>query len=262
VVQFVDGDCQVVTGWLARAERELMGDPTLAVASGRRRERHPHVSVYNRLCDLEWNTPVGYADSCGGDAMLRASAFREVGGYDPDLIAGEEPDLCLRLRRRGWTIVRLDAEMTLHDAAMTRFRQWWRRSLRAGHAYAEGAARHGRGPERHWVREVRSNWFWGLAVPVTALALAAPSAGLSLALLAGYPALAARVYLAMRRRGFSSADARVYSIFCVLGKLPQMLGQALYWAERLAGRRAAIIEYKRPATGRGGWRVETGNAGE
>ena len=106
--------------------------------------------MYNRLADLEWDSPIGEADGCGGDAMVRASAFRRAGGYDPTIIAGEEPELCLRLRRDGWKVLRLDAEMTGHDMAMTRFAQWWRRSVRAGHAYAEGAARHGRGPERHW----------------------------------------------------------------------------------------------------------------
>ena len=134
---------------------------------------------------------------------MRVAAVREAGGYDPELIAGEEPELCLRMRRLGWTISRIDAEMTLHDAAMTRFGQWWRRMLRAGHAYAEGAARHGRGPERHWVRETRSNWLWGLGVPFFGLALAAPTGGISLLLLLSYPVLAVRIYLGSRRRGLS-----------------------------------------------------------
>jgi glycosyltransferase involved in cell wall biosynthesis len=244
LVQFVDGDCEVVAGWLERAERELAARPEVAVVCGRRRERHPDASVYNRLCDLEWDTPVGLADASGGDAMMRAAPLAEVGGYNPDLIAGEEPDLCLRLRQHGWKILRVDAEMTLHDAAMTRFAQWWKRSLRAGHAYAEGAALHGHEPERHWVREARSNWFWGLAVPAAALALAPLTAGGSLVLLGGYLVLAVRVYAAMRRRGWASGDARLYGAACALGKIPQGLGQALYWSKRLAGKRGGLIEYK------------------
>ena len=109
------------------------------------RERHPDASPYNKLCDIEWNTPVGDAKSCGGDAMMRVSAFRQVGGFDAGVIAGEEPELCVRLRANGWTLERINAEMTLHDAAMTRFSQFWKRAKRAGHAYAEGAAVHGRG---------------------------------------------------------------------------------------------------------------------
>jgi glycosyltransferase involved in cell wall biosynthesis len=247
LVQFVDGDCEVVAGWLERAERELGADAKLAVVCGRRRERHPDASIYNRLCDLEWDTPVGDADACGGDALMRVAAVAEVDGYNADLIAGEEPDLCLRMRQRGWKIRRIDAEMTLHDAAMTRFGQWWKRSLRAGHAFAEGAARHGHEPERHWVREARSNWLWGVAVPGAAVGFAPPTAGASLGLFAGHALLAARIYGKMRARGYTPSDARLYAGFCVLGKLPQGMGQVLYWSKRLTGRRGGLIEYKQAA---------------
>jgi glycosyltransferase involved in cell wall biosynthesis len=242
LVQFVDGDCQVVDGWLERAAAELTGDAELAVVCGRRRERHPEASIYNRLCDIEWDTPVGPAEACGGDAMMRTAPLGEIGGYDPELIAGEEPDLCLRLRQRGWKILRIDAEMTLHDAAMTRFGQWWRRTLRAGHAYAEGAARHG--DAGYCVRETRSIWFWGLGVPAAALALAGPTGGLSLLLLGGYVVLAVRVYGTMQGRGFSPRDAALYAASCAVGKIPMALGQALYWTRRLSGRRGRLIEYK------------------
>jgi len=126
-VQFVDGDCEVMLGWLMAAQHELAVSSKTAVVCGRRRERYPERSVYNRLCDMEWDTLVGEADACGGDALIRTAAFRQVGGYDDKLIAGEEPELCSRLRAAGWRVVRLPAEMTLHDAAMTRFGQWWRR---------------------------------------------------------------------------------------------------------------------------------------
>lgn len=243
-VQFADGDCEMVRGWIPQAARELDSDPRAAAVCGRRRERHPEASVYNLLCDLEWNTPVGPARACGGDALLRVSALREIGGFNPDLIAGEEPEMCVRLRQRGWTIQRIDAEMTLHDAAMTRFGQWWRRNVRAGHAFAEGATLHGAPPERHWVKEVRSNWAWGAALPLMTLALAWPTRGLSLLLGAGYAVLAARIYLSMKRRGFPGREARIHAFFTVLGKLPQMLGQLKYRWGRLRGKKSRLIEYK------------------
>src|SRR5207249_2888192 len=161
-VQFVDGDCEVTAGWLDAAGLELDARPDVGVVCGRRRERHPERSVYNRLCDLEWNTSEGETDSCGGDALMCVTALHQVGGYDDGLIAGEEPELCARLRAAGWKVVRLPSEMTLHDAAMTRFGQWWRRAVRAGHAYAEVAIRHGRGGLQSWRRRVRSNWFWAI----------------------------------------------------------------------------------------------------
>jgi GT2 family glycosyltransferase len=244
LVQFVDGDCEVVAGWLERAQAELDAHPEVAVVCGRRRERYPEASIYNRLCDIEWDTPVGYTDACGGDAMMRVAPLREVGGYDPGLIAGEEPDLCLRLRQRGWKILRVDAEMTLHDAAMTRFSQWWKRSLRAGHAFAEGADRHGHEPERHWVREARSNWFWGAGVPTVAFLGAPPTLGLSLGLLGGYAVLARRIYRHALTRGLPEDQARLYARYLVLSKFPQAAGQLFYWSKKLTGRQGRIIEYK------------------
>jgi GT2 family glycosyltransferase len=180
LVQFVDGDCEVAPGWLERAAAALRSNPCRAVVCGRRRERFPERSVYNQLCDMEWDTPVGPTESCGGDAMMRASAFREVGGFRPDLIAGEEPELCFRLRRAGWTVERLDAEMTRHDADMTRFREWWRRAVRSGHAYAERYALHGAPPERAWLRNNVSIFASGFAAPALAAAAAIPTAGLAL----------------------------------------------------------------------------------
>ena len=165
-VQFIDGDCELQPGWIEAALSFLKETPTAAVACGRRRERFPEASVYNRLIDQEWDTPVGQTRSCGGDALMRGTAVSAVGGFDSALIAGEEPELCVRLRAAGWSIWRLDEEMTLHDAALTRFGQWWNRNRRAGHAYAEGAAMHGTPPERHCVRETRSALAWGAFLPL------------------------------------------------------------------------------------------------
>ncbi|RYI23340.1 MAG: glycosyltransferase, partial [Acetobacteraceae bacterium] len=136
LVQFVDGDCKVQQGWVEAAVEFLDARPKVGVVCGRRREIRPELSVFNRLCDGEWDTPVGEAKACGGDALMRVKAVAEVGGYDAGLIAGEEPELCVRLRRAGWTVWRIDREMTLHDAAMTRMSQWWKRTRRGGHAFA------------------------------------------------------------------------------------------------------------------------------
>lgn len=130
-VQFVDGDCEVRADWIGTAHGFLRDHPQVAVVCGRRRERFPEASIYNAHCDREWSTPIGEARSCGGDALMRGAALDQVGGYDPRLIAGEEPEMCVRLRAKGWKIWRLEAEMTWHDAAMTRFGQFWKRARRA-----------------------------------------------------------------------------------------------------------------------------------
>ena len=243
IVQFVDGDCELFGAWFERARAVLAERADVAVVFGRLRERHPEKSVYNRLCDMEWNTPVGESASCGGIAMMRVRALRECGGFDEGLIAGEEPELCFRMREKGWKILRIDADMGWHDAGMSRFSQWWKRCVRAGHAYAECSGRLGDGPERFWVHETRSIAFWGGLLPATAVVLAGPTGFWSLALLAGYPLLMLRVYRAMRRR-FTRGDSAVYAFFCALGKFPQAVGALTYCTGSLTGQHRGLIEYK------------------
>jgi glycosyltransferase involved in cell wall biosynthesis len=243
-VQFVDGDCEVDGNWLATAETLLDSQSELAVVCGRRRERFPEASVYNRLCDIEWDTPVGPASACGGDAMMRIAAFQAVGGYRPELIAGEEPELCVRLRANGGQIVRIDAEMTRHDADMKRFRQWWARNVRAGHAFAEVSRLHRGSSFGIWARETRSNWFWGLGLPVLAIVPAPLTWGLSLAFLGGYLAIFVKIFHQRRRSGDDSRTARLFAFFCVLSKFPQMLGQLRFCWNRVLGRQNRLIEYK------------------
>lgn len=246
-VQFVDGDCEIVPTWWDVAAQRLTERPDLAAVCGRRRERFPDASRYNRLCDIEWNTPVGEATECGGDSMMRLAHFTAARGFDPTLIAGEEPELCLRLRQRGWKVERLDAEMTLHDAAMTKLSQWWRREKRTGYAFAEAAHRYGRTPERFRVHGVRRNWLYGLLIPLLALAPAWWTNGWSLLLLLAYPLQWFRVHRYCRhRRQFSGRDARLYATFVVLAKFPQMLGQMKYWLSKITRSPSKLIEYKGP----------------
>jgi glycosyltransferase involved in cell wall biosynthesis len=247
-VQFVDGDCEVDPGWIPTATAELDARPEVVVACGRRRERHPEGTVYNRLCDLEWDAPPGESEACGGDALMRVSGLKAAGGYRPDLIAGEEPELCVRLRANGGKVVRLAAEMTRHDAAMTRFGQWWRRNVRAGHAFAQVSRLHAGSPFGIWRRETRSNWFWGVVVPAAAVLAAPFTRGLSLVLLLGYVALGWKVARGRRRRWDDPRTARLFARYCVLSKFPQAAGQLRYWRNRLFGRTNRLIEYKGPGT--------------
>ncbi|KIN61606.1 Glycosyl transferase, family 2 [Sulfitobacter noctilucae] len=233
-VQFLDGDCVLRAGWIETAAAFLRDTPKAAVACGRRRERFPDASVYNHLIDAEWDTPVGQAKACGGDALMRLSAVQAVGGYRDTLIAGEEPELCVRLRLGGWQVWRLDAEMTWHDADITRFGQWWQRAVRAGHAFAEGAALHGRPPERHWVGETRRALIWGAALPLVILVGALFASPWALLILV-YPL---QLFRLARRGGLH------WAAFTMLGKLPEALGVLRYYAKRLTGRKSAIIEYK------------------
>lgn len=211
-IHFIDGDCELQPGWLGQAIAAIEEDARLAAVCGRRRERHPERSAYNRLCDNEWDTRIGLADTCGGDALFRVEPFFAVGGFSANLIAGEEPDLCYRIRQRGWLIRRIDAEMTVHDAAMTRFAQWWQRNRRSGYATAEALTLRGR-EVRGLFRHVMSNLFW-----------AAPFSWPLWPLL--WCSICAR-------------EGPLEASFLTLGKLPHMQGQVDYWRSR-----RRLIEYK------------------
>ena len=233
-VQFIDGDCVLREGWIDRGVKFLTENLRAAVVCGRRRERHPENSVYNTLIDAEWNTPLGETKACGGDALMRYQAVQAVGGYREDLIAGEEPELCLRLRAKGWTVWRIDAEMTWHDAAITRFGQWWKRTERAGHAFAEGAARFSTPQAPHWQAETRRIWIWGVAIPLVALvgSLLHPA---FLALVLVYPLQVLRL---KGRMGWAAA------FFNTLGKFPEAQGALRFHLRRLSRAESRLIEYK------------------
>jgi GT2 family glycosyltransferase len=266
-VQFLDGDCEVADGWLDRGRRALEERPGTAVVFGRRNERHPDRSIYNRLADFEWNgpDPPGGGDApapaCGGDAMVRAEAFRAVGGYDPTVPAGEEPEFCQRLAAAGWAIFRLDADMTWHDSAMLRFGQWAKRQFRSGYGSLDYSTRFGRrrGVDlfRRQILSVRLwtlGWAAALAVAgIVAARLGGPAAGASAAAVAALalPAQAVRIGLRNRGRPGGIRTALAYGFLTMVGKFYQMAGQLLYLRDRFAGRHARLIEYKLAATGAG-----------
>lgn len=235
-VQFVDGDCEFERGWLVRATEFLATRADVAVVCGRRRERFPDASFYNRLCDAEWNTPVGEARACGGDALMRASALADVGGFDPGLPAGEEPELCHRLMQRGWRVWRLDAPMTVHDAAMHRFGQWWLRAVRSGLGYAEAWRATAGRPQPLYRRECLRALGWTLGVAGLSAA-AAITWGWAALLVA--PAVWGTQFARLaRRRGAGEAA------LLLLGKVAETIGIATYLRRVLAGGTGGTIFYK------------------
>jgi GT2 family glycosyltransferase len=258
-VQFLDGDCEVAERWLERAREALEARPRAAVIFGRRRERFPERSVYNRLADLEWNVPIGSqgpdgeVGSCGGDAVIRAEAFREVDGFNPTVPAGEEPELCGRLRRNGWSVVRLETDMTWHDSALLRFRQWAKRQFRTGYGGLDFSTRFGRGPAGDPFRgQLRSAWVWSLGWTLALAAcaglgaVAGPAVGLAAAALVALApaAQALRIAARHRRAAGSAKTALAYGALTVAGKWFQVAGQILYLRDHYAGRHARLIEYK------------------
>jgi glycosyltransferase involved in cell wall biosynthesis len=241
-VFFVDGDCEVIHGWIDAAVDFLESHADVAVVCGRRRERHPERSIYNLLLDIEWGSaPAGETDACGGDAVMRVAAFRKVGGFRPDLICGEEPELCARLRTAGWRIWHLDREMTLHDAAMYRIGQWWQRTVRVGYGYAMfmrlDSVRH----DPLWIDRCRRSWLWSLGFPALTLVLSLPFGWSALWLLMLYPLQVAR--LAIRGKRSARVNwARAAAL--VLGHFAELHGQLRFHLQRHRGTGSGLIEYK------------------
>lgn len=232
-VQFLDGDMELLGGWIGAATAAFDSRPAIGAICGERREKDPRGSIYNRICDVEWRVVAAAPEvNFGGDVMIRTSAFEMVGGYDASVLAAEDDELALRLRHGGHEVVRLDVPSVLHDADMHSVSEWWRRSVRCGHAYAQVSAMHGRGDERKFVRPLRRAIVSGAAVPAALLAGSLFTNGLLLAGFAFYPLDAARIAIGTRRQGYSWPDSAAWGASCAFGVLPQAFGAIRFLGAR------------------------------
>lgn len=238
-VQFIDGDCIVVPGWIDKAAAALAADDSLGLVTGWRSELHPEASVYNALCDHEWRRPAGEITACGGDMMVRAEAYRQAGGFDAQVIAAEDDEFCQRLRKAGWRLIRLPEPMTRHDAAMTRFGQWWRRAVRSGHGFAQVGDLH----PGYFARERARVWVYALVLPLLALMALVwgPLLGL---VLAAYALSYAKTAQGLRGEGVATVRALHHGVFLSLSKFPNLIGMLTYYLRKKRGAAMRIIEYK------------------
>ena len=251
IVMFLDGDCVLHPDFAAQAAQSF-ANPKLAAVFGNLRELRPEASVFNRVLDLDWISQPGPSEFCGGNALIRRAAIEQVNGFDETLIAGEEPEMCCRMRACGYEILHLDLPMAGHDLAMTRASQYLRRAFRTGHAYAEVAARFWGTEIPLWEREVRRTLIHA------GFLLMLFSAGIiaSVVTLSPMPfllAIGVFLLLALRtaiRYGWKSDDPvtrLLYGIHSHLQQIPILCGQLSYWLNRWTGRRQRLIEYKETA---------------
>jgi cellulose synthase/poly-beta-1,6-N-acetylglucosamine synthase-like glycosyltransferase len=247
-VLFLDGDTIVHPRFAVEALPQLDVD-NVALVWGHRREIAPHASIYNRVLDLDWIYRTGIVDLSGGDVLARRSALERVGGFDESLIAGEEPEMCRRLRGLNYTIVHIDHPMTGHDLAMHSWRQYWKRALRAGYAYAEVSRRFEQTELPFWGVEVRRNRDRALlwtALPIVALLLCS-------VLHTFVPALAAVALFALfvvrtawnaRWKSADPGTLLLYGLHSQVQQIPIFCGQ-LQWAwDKAVGKKRGLIEYK------------------
>ncbi|MGB4557956.1 MAG: glycosyltransferase [Burkholderiaceae bacterium] len=244
-VMFLDGDTELHPDFLLKALQALQ-DPKLCAAFGHLRELHPEQSIYTRVMDLDWASPVGRSLFFGGIVLVRRSALEAVGGYDPALKAGEEPEMCSRLRALGWEIEHIDAPMALHDLAITTFRAYCLRAYRSGIAYAEVAERMRLRGDILWQHESRRDFWHGLGLllsPLIFLLALSWSALAAMALVAGGLAIIARSAqrCAWRAPGQTLLHWQ-YAFHTFFQKIPALLGQ-LKWRQT-RGQTMELVEYK------------------
>lgn len=239
-VHFVDGDCEVVNGWLDRAAAHLSVHPELGIVTGWRRERYRQSTVYNMMCDVEWHAAPGPITACGGDMLVRAEAYKKAGGFNDEVIAAEDDEFCIRVRKAGFALERLPHDMTFHDAAMTTFSQWWQRAVRAGHGYAQVGALH----TDYFSAAKRRTLTWGLAVPAIFILGLFVFQLLSAAILGLYAVQFVRTAANLRKQGLSWQDAGAMAGFLIISKFPNLWGMTKYYWRRMTRRSFQIIEYK------------------
>ncbi len=251
VVLFLDGDTEVDPHFVRDALHHF-ADPAVAVVWGHRREKQPITSVYDRALDLDWVYPPGPAPFCGGDALFRRDVLSAMDGFDATLVAGEEPELCGRILAAGFIVLHIDHAMTLHVLGIRSFGQYWKRATRAGHAYAEVAARFAGTPGGLWSADLRRNRVRaGMLCGAGLLGLCGSVAARSawpLAAAAGLLGLlAARTGWKARWKSPDRVTLLLYGLHSQVQQLPIAWGQVQFLLNRRRGRRAGVFEYKRPA---------------
>ncbi|MCT4554962.1 MAG: glycosyltransferase [Pelagimonas sp.] len=240
LVLFIDGDCALAPGFIDAARTHLEHHPEIGMVTGWRSEIHPDASPYNLLCDWEWHRPAGEILACGGDMMVRASLWQQVGGMNPQVIAAEDDEICCRFRKSGAVLWRLPVDMTRHDADMLRFGQWWRRAERTGHGFAQVNHLH---PD-YFTTECKRVYVYGAALPLITLIALCMWWPLALFPLALYALNWQRSAKGLTRDGISQADSRYLGLLLTLSKFPNLIGMARFHLRRLTGRDMRIIEYK------------------
>lgn len=240
-MHLLDGDATLDQRWLSEASAYLSARPQVAFVAGILREKDRDSSALRRLCDIEWYREPSTDAECGGLGVVRIEAFNAVGGLDESLIAGADPEFYSRLKSSGWQVHTLEAPMGIHDSGMVSWRQWWTRSVKGGYAYAHARMWGG------WRRERMSAIFWGLALPILAIAGALTVSTLFLLLLLVYPIQVIRIRYGSSKTVFSSRDRWLYAVACVAIKFPQCLGICMFEYRKLLHSHGALIEYKKAA---------------
>ena len=243
-VQFVDGDCELFDDWINKAIQALSKNPNVAIVSGRRIERYPEASIYNALMDIEWNTPIGETKAVLGDMCFRVSAFKEVGGFSNDVIAAEDDDICIRTRLLGYKILRLDGDMSMHDANILTWSQWHLRQKRGGFAFAAVYDKYHKSGEAYFLKELIRVVVWAAVIPTALLLSILVEPRLAILIVMAVTILIARTIFKRRRLGSTLRVSCGYAVSVYIGKFSEFSGVLEYLKRKFERQPVQLIEYK------------------
>lgn len=184
-VLFLDGDTELIPGWLPHAlllmcERPDVGGVTggvinLPTSAAAQRAAAPAQKTHAAPPkEVLWCNYGG-----GGVAMYRRSAMERAGTFNPNLNAEEEPELGLRIRHAGYRLLELDYPMAFHyNDAPVAVSSVLSRRRRNFHVGTGQSARYHLGTKLFWMW-LKERW-WG---PASALLLASGLAAIFLSLM-------------------------------------------------------------------------------
>ena len=227
-IQFVDGDSILDEQWLKIALPILSSDNSIGAVFGSIEEVDKKSNIYMKVCQFDWYMPPGDYRLCGGNALWKRSVFDEVGLFDGKLIAGEEPDLCFRVRQKGYRIVCIDSPMVKHDLDMHYFKDYWNRSVRSGTAYAIIAMRYRKTQEKLWLKEMTRNFaevFIWLLLLTFGIFYSWKIAATLLVFFLSYRI--GKVILNVLSRSRGGLDALLYALHIQFSRIPLVYGQIL-----------------------------------
>ncbi len=248
LILFLDGDT-IVDPDFVKAALSSFTDPKVAIVWGHLRERYPHASVYQQALDLDWVFPIGVSTFCGGIALMRRHVLEEVGGFNSQLIAGEDQEICHRIRVQGHLILHIDQQMALHDLAITRWSQYWLRAIRTGYAFAEVPTLLHDNPSQFWQRKSYKNVLHASML----VGLFLVGFIMTLLLISPWPLLLSVVlFLLLSVRSAVKARWKSNHLFTLLlyglhsqfQHIPIAIGQLSYYYHRWRRQRRRLIEYK------------------
>ena len=107
ILIFTDSDQEPSADWISRGLQALLSDQRIGLAGARY-----HAPPQSRWVARTWDLQRRLSDRAGdigwleaGNLFARREVFEQVGGFRSDLIASEDVDLSIRVRRAGYRVV-------------------------------------------------------------------------------------------------------------------------------------------------------------